>query len=273
MEREQFGDWSSYWKSPAGKQRKKIGVKRAKEAKKLKAKEKEAKKAFRLANPELVEGRVKGFPRLRYLYAKTSLSQMLAYSVCDEEGFLKNDSNRRKRLIFTKEVMYELKGTRIYRTVSSFHYISKHTDVNGICRSFNMLVKLRKLPFVQDLNEPYINETVLEEFKKRYFIGHLKKVNLTHTDLDMKLFCYKVIINRVVYFIISSQNAEGVWCPPRMFIVADSKSRILNESIPLRLTQKEIIEQVVSGEITSITEYGNPKKIYTNKEVLEIIGK
>lgn len=163
---------------------------------------------------------------------------------------------------------YELDGNKIIRTVSAFHYISDHTKINGLCRSF---MKLNRNTVFTGKEKPKgVGPDVIKEFKKRYFFGSLKSYTSENSDLDRQIRWHRVVINKNPYFIIQMKNiADDNWTYSQLFA---SSTSTLNSYLPLKLSQEEIIDKLKKGEIDKITKLGNPEIQYTKDEVLQLLG-
>lgn len=172
---------------------------------------------------------------------------------------------------------YELLGKNLIRTINVLHYISQHTVVNGICNSFGDIQRkfIRLQPLHGKEEVQGIHDIVWEAFRARYFVGRIRVKEIFESDLSIPLRYVIVKINKENYFIVQLKSAihEGFseW---RMFKTVTYPKPIftLNPTIPLTRTQEEIIEDIKSGKITKITEYGNPRKKYTPKEVLLLLN-
>lgn len=247
----ELNNWGEYWKSPQGREKRRKIAKR---------------KNFFKKNPELKPGNVDPlFPRTKYM--KVYLSQSFAYRMCftnEKYGYYKIH-----KYIRYPEERYELKDKEIIRTVSTFHFISKHTTINGICNSFCDLLCNTMITGEEEIYN--IPDSIIKEFRKRYKVGRFREIDYSKSDLDMKIRCIKVIINRVHYFIITVKTIEGEWGTPKLFRVENSKQKELNLTIEPYMSQEQIIGKIKKGEITKISKYGNPKIIYNNIDVLNII--
>lgn len=266
-------NWAMWHRTKAGKAKKKQLAKEKKIREKAKAKEKAENKRLKAeAFEKLKASRMPFYDIFRFTIRKATLSQRIAIGAIDYTfGKRYTDACFYKHLK-SPEVMYELKDRTIIRTVSAFHYMSKFTERNGICNSFRMLTHRyvkKDMPIGGKVFN--VHDAIIDEFCKRYTVGMVKKVNTSKSDLDMTLSIHRIKINRGYYFIVSVQNENGEWNPPRLFVASDVRRLTINPETPLKMTQEEIIEKLKSGEIQSVTKYGEKDVVYTNKEVLKML--
>lgn len=227
--------------------------------------------------PEKVEGYVRLKDR------KVAQVHNYAFIMClRSEARQKRHSARKKyelpqvneqqvhKYIDQPEVRYEFDGKKIIRTVSAFHYISKHTTINGLCRSFCQLNGSSILTGDEKIKG--VNPRIVVIFNKRYFVGRFNYFSCVGSDLDREIRGYSIVINNGKYHIVQMKNIlDDKWTFAQLFKSKTTKP-VLNHTVEIKMSQKEIIEKIKSGEITEINEFGNPKKVYTPKEVLEKLG-
>lgn len=270
--------WKKYYNSPAGKEKKRLAAKARKAKLKEKEKEKKALEKERIRINALKKYNPKyNQIKLTNTYTDQLLSvtaaQRLALHVFSPKEGKKISRSTLMRYVRTPEEIFELNGDKIIRTVSAYHYISKRTETNGLCRSFAKQVFIH-LAKGTEMGEEVFNvyDEILAEFRKRYYCGRIMKVNLNKGDLDVNLSCHRLRINKVMFFIVSAQNLDGTYNPPRLFRVWDTNDNKINTSIELILTQEQIIDRLKSGEIKTVTKYGDPSVVYTNEDVLAILN-
>lgn len=170
-------------------------------------------------------------------------------------------------------VRYEIFHNKIIRTVSTFHYISQETTVDGLCRSFRRInTKYFPKPWSTNKKVKGISDIVWKVFNKRYYVGKITRVDLKGSDLDMRVKYIKVSLRHKNYFAFCIQK-EGSeeFTSWRLFAAMKYEYKDPNTITPARMAQQDIIEKIRNGEIMTITKYGDPKKKYTREEALEIL--
>lgn len=265
-------DWAGYWNTNAGIARKK---KLAQDKRnKIKAKKVEKKKIKKLyeKKPELKPNRLNPeFPSNKFI--EISPEHLFAYAIC-VGGEMSEDYRKVYKYIRSPKEMYEIKDNQIIRTVSTFHYFADQTNINGLCRSFD------DLQFERIYTEPITGkeeifntpDSILKEFRKRYKIGRIEEIVYGNTNLDMKVHCTKIRINRTNYYVFSVQDLfGGEWSRPRLFRIKHSHDINFERYIKSYLSQEEIIDKLKSGEIKKVSKFGFPKITYKIPEVLEML--
>lgn len=255
-------NWKQYWNvNAAGKRKRERVKKRKEEERKLRLKQKRIK------------------PPKPIVPTSTQWSVYAMYNGTRHDNKLQYLSavNQIQEHIKEPVERYELKDNTIIRTVSTFHYLSQELNVNGICRSFYKLSKIRSKHMKITGKEEVFNvyNEIMNEFRRRYYIGRIMKMDFSKTDLDKDIKVSRITMERVNYIFISMKDRfSDTWGKPKMFRL---KQRFidgtLNTKIAPYLSQEEIIEKIKAGKITGIHPYGNPDGILSNDYVLKMLEK
>jgi hypothetical protein len=174
------------------------------------------------------------------------------------------------------EERYEFDGEKIIRTVNTFHYISKHTTVNGLCRSFNIGNKILvdKHGITGEEKILGVNDKIHERFKERYYTSEpIEVIDASNSDLDTPMMLTRFSVNEYQYFVIHLKNDfDNKWGPPTLYRGKKFLSTHINRDVKLKMDMLEIIEKLKSGEIKEINHYGKPEIKYTPAEILNLLG-
>lgn len=247
-------NWKQYWNTNAAGKRKRERVKQRKKEKILK-------------------------PKKKKLIIPTS-SQWAVFEMY-HEGKKYNEVQYNTHIVKIQEHLnepverYEIKDKTIIRTVSTFHYLSKQMAVNGICRSFHHLTK-RRIGYKQlHGKEKIFNvyDDIIDEFNRRYYMSRPLKADYSQNDLDKDINVSRIIIARNHYVFVSIKDKfTDTWGKAKMFRLTQRPERPSKYRIEPYLSQEQIIEKIKSGHITGVHKFGNPNEVYSNEQVLEIIG-